>query len=77
MLKASGLRPIRFHDLRHTAATIMIAKGLNPALVQSILGHESITTTMNYVHVLGRDLDKARELFAVLPSVQSHKALAQ
>jgi integrase len=44
---------LRFHDLRHTCATILIAAGAHAKLVQERLGHSSITTTLNlYGHVL-------------------------
>lgn len=63
-----GISVIRFHDLRHTAATLMIARGLEPTLVQEILGHESITTTMIYVHVLGASLKRAAQVFSLAPA---------
>jgi integrase len=44
---------IRFHDLRHTAATIMLAIGIQPKVVQERLGHSSIAVTMDtYSHVM-------------------------
>lgn len=44
---------LRFHDLRHTCATLLIAAGAHAKLVQERLGHSSITTTLNlYGHVL-------------------------
>ncbi|MNB79187.1 Transposase [compost metagenome] len=44
---------IRFHDLRHTHATILLKKGVHPKIVQERLGHSSITVTMDtYSHVL-------------------------
>src|SRR5579875_3127 len=53
MLQRAGLPDIRFHDLRHSAATILISMGVNPKVVQELLGHSSITTTLNiYAHVL-------------------------
>lgn len=49
----AGLRHIRFHDLRHTYATLMIAIGASPKLLQEQMGHESINTTYrNYGHLL-------------------------
>lgn len=50
---SNNLRDIRFHDLRHTCATTMIAKGVDNKTVQARLGHSSIQTTMNiYAHCL-------------------------
>ncbi|MGD1068548.1 MAG: tyrosine-type recombinase/integrase [Bryobacteraceae bacterium] len=41
------LPKIRFHDLRHTAATLLLAQGVHPRLVMETLGHSSISLTMN------------------------------
>lgn len=47
------LPAIRFHDLRHTAATLMLCQGVHPKIVQERLGHSSITITLDiYSHVL-------------------------
>lgn len=44
---------IRFHDLRHTFATISLSQGIHPKVVQEILGHSTIRTTLDtYSHVL-------------------------
>jgi len=52
-LKAADLPNIRFHDLRHTAATLMLQEGVNPKIVQERLGHADISLTLNtYSHVL-------------------------
>jgi integrase len=49
----AGLPRIRFHDLRHTAASLLLAAGEHPKVVQETLGHSSITLTMDtYSHVL-------------------------
>jgi integrase len=52
-LKRAGLPTIRFHDLRHTAATLMLANGVSLVTVSKILGHSSpaITATI-YAHAL-------------------------
>ena len=43
---------ITFHDLRHTYATRLFEKGVNPKIVQEILGHSNISITLNtYTHV--------------------------
>jgi integrase len=56
VLKKAGLpQTIRFHDLRHSCATLLIAQGVHPRVVMEILRHTQISTTMNtYAHVLPR-----------------------
>jgi len=52
-LKKAGLPNIRFHDLRHTAATLMLQEGIHPKVVQERLGHSQISITLDtYSHVL-------------------------
>lgn len=46
----ANINGLRFHDLRHTAATRMVEAGVNIVAVSRILGHASITTTMRYAH---------------------------
>lgn len=49
----------RIHDLRHTAAALMIQPGYPPKMLQAILGHASITTTLDlYGHLYPGDMDK-------------------
>jgi integrase len=55
-LKVAGLRPLRFHDLRHTFGTRMIAKA-DIRRVQEWMGHSSIQTTMQYLHYAPREED--------------------
>ena len=43
LLKRAGLPLIRFHDLRHTAATLLLAEGVHPKIVQERLGHSQIS----------------------------------
>lgn len=53
LLLKNGLRYIRFHDLRHTNASLMIANGIDVKVAQERLGHSDVTTTLNiYSHVL-------------------------
>ncbi|MDA1010641.1 MAG: tyrosine-type recombinase/integrase [Chloroflexi bacterium] len=53
LLERAGLSKIRFHDLRHSAATLLLAEGVHPKVVQERLGHSNISVTMDiYSHVL-------------------------
>lgn len=62
---AAGLSTLRFHDLRHGCATLLLAQGKHPKLVQELLGHHSITMTSDlYSHVtpaMRRDLADAMD----------------
>jgi len=52
-LSHSNLPNIRFHDLRHSNATALMAAGVNPRTVQKLLGHSDVSITLNtYTHVL-------------------------
>ena len=52
-LKRSGLPHIRFHDLRHAHATLMLLQGVHPKVVSERLGHASVGLTLDtYSHVL-------------------------
>lgn len=52
LLEKAGLPKIRFHDLRHTAATLLLAAGENPKIVAEMLGHSTVNMTLNvYSHV--------------------------
>ena len=53
ILKHAGLPIIRFHDLRHTAASLMLNQGVPPFVVSKILGHSKPSTTMDiYGHLI-------------------------
>lgn len=52
VLERAGLPKIRFHDLRHTAATLMLGQGVHPKIVSEMLGHSNIAITLDlYSHV--------------------------
>jgi integrase len=53
LLRKADLPNVRFHDLRHTCATLLLTKGVHPKIVQEMLGHSSIIITLDtYSHVL-------------------------
>jgi integrase len=53
LLRRAGFPEIRFHDLRHTCATLLLSKNVNPKVVSEMLGHASIAITLDtYSHVL-------------------------
>jgi integrase len=53
LLKRANLPDVRFHDLRHTAATFLLAQGVDARTIMETLGHSQISLTMNtYSHVL-------------------------
>ena len=54
LLERAGLpKSVRFHDLRHTCASLLLRQGVNPKFVQELLGHADISLTLNvYSHVL-------------------------
>jgi integrase len=68
LLEKAELPNVRFHDLRHSAATILLGMGVHPKIVQELLGHSTISMTMDiYSHVLPsmqqEMMDKLDDLF--------------
>jgi integrase len=53
IIRSAGLPDIRFHDLRHTCATMMLQSGVNVKVIQTVLGHSSVVITLDtYSHLL-------------------------
>ena len=53
ILRDADLPEIRYHDLRHTAATLLLAQGVDPRTIMETLGHSQISLTLNtYAHVV-------------------------
>ncbi len=51
---------MRFHDLRHSCATLLAAQGVPPRVAMEILGHANISTTINiYTQVLNENMQRA------------------
>jgi integrase len=60
LVKADLPRSVRLHDLRHTCATLLLGKGIHPKIVQELLGHATISITLDtYSHVLPNMQDEA------------------
>lgn len=59
-----GITGVRFHDLRHTAASKMIEAGVDLVTVSKILGHASIQMTMRYAHPTPENMRRAVELLS-------------
>ena len=73
LLKRAGLPRIRFHDLRHSTATLLLSLRQHPKVVQEMLGHSQIGVTMDiYTHVVpSLHTDAATELNNLLTGVQT------
>lgn len=74
-IKKNNLRYIRFHDLRHTSATLLINQGVHAKIISERLGHGNINTTMNiYGHVLrSADQSAADKFETILTSKQGRE----
>lgn len=60
LVKRSGIRRIRFHDLRHTAASLMISRGIPPKTVSERLGHADVAFTLRtYTHLYDEQREEA------------------
>ncbi|HYM16265.1 MAG TPA: site-specific integrase [Dehalococcoidia bacterium] len=62
LLKNAGLPRLRFHDLRHTAASLMFSENIHPKIVSDMLGHSRVSTTLDlYSHAVPNIQQKATE----------------
>jgi integrase len=60
LVQQSGVSRIRFHDLRHTCASLLLAQGVSPRVVMDVLGHSQLSITMDlYSHVMPSALHDA------------------
>jgi integrase len=67
--RQAGLEGVRFHDLRHTFASLMLLRGAKPKVISEALGHSSVAFTMDvYSHIIeGMQSDAMSPLDEVLP----------
>jgi len=70
MASQAGLGEVRFHDLRHTFASLMLLRGAKPKVISEALGHASVAFTMDtYSHIIsGMQEDAMALLDEVLPA---------
>ena len=70
MARQAGLENVRFHDLRHTFASLMLLRGAKPKVISEALGHSSVAFTMDtYSHIIeGMQEDAMALLDEVLPA---------
>ena len=62
IMECAGLPHIRFHDLRHTCATLLLSKGVHPKFVQELLGHATISIILDrYSHVIPAMGDRTKK----------------
>ena len=72
VLEKNGMRRIRFHDLRHSCASLLLTSGVSLKDIQSWLGHSSISTTANtYLHQeFASKIQSANAILPVLSSIE-------
>lgn len=74
--KAAGIEGTTIHDLRHTAASLLIAAGADVKAVQVILGHSTATMTMDlYGHLFSEATWQAMERLPVIPLMEAPRAI--
>lgn len=75
-LEEHNMRRIRFHDLRHSCASLLLANGVSLKDIQAWLGHSTISTTANiYVHQeFASKINSANAIMRILPVVQKEAA---
>jgi len=74
-IKKLGLKKIRFHDLRHSCASLLLKNGISMKAIQEWLGHSNFSTTANlYAHL---DFESKKESATVVGNILMNKAPAQ
>jgi integrase len=74
LLARAGLPRIRFHDLRHSAVTLLLGLGIHPKIVSEMLGHSQIGITLDlYSHVTATMQQEAVRAFEGLLGVRKEQ----
>ena len=73
LLEKNGLRPIRFHDLRHSCASLLLANGVPMKQIQEWLGHSDFSTTANSMNCLCEAIGIALPGNGTIPAVYSKR----
>ena len=71
--KTAGLDHVRFHDLRHTAASWWAQSGANLTVLRDLLGHSTLAMTSRYAHLMTSDLKRAAANVAQKRSIEKEK----
>jgi len=73
IVRRTGLENVRFHDLRHTFASLMLLRGAKPKVISEALVHSSVAFTMDvYSHIIeSMQQDAMILLYGVLPKVKN------
>jgi len=76
--RCAGLEGLRFHDLRHSFASLMLLRGAKPKVISEALGHSSVAFTMDvYSHIIeGMQSDAMALLDEVLPAGVNKNSVA-
>jgi integrase len=69
---SAKLRPLRFHDLRHTYGSLLAAAGIDLVSIQSVMGHSALSTTSRYLHA--RPVSEQAEAFTRAFESPAHDA---
>jgi hypothetical protein len=73
-VKKAGIEDFRFHDLRHTAASLLASGGCDIITLKNVLGHKSIEMTQRYAHFMPDQHEKTRRIMGnIWESVGSTK----
>ncbi len=79
LIRQAGLPPVRFHDLRHGSASLLMAAGQLPKVVSEIMGHSTVSFTMDTYEVVAEELAEAAAvaIAALVPRARKKTEVSQ